>query len=246
MELSTDIALSRLSAQQRELDVTAANLANSSTPGFKSSRVLFNDWLSDQVGTNAPQGERTVAYTQDRATYRELQVGTIQHTANPLDLAIAGNGFFTVATPRGPRLTRSGHFSLQADGTIGDLAGDKLLDAAGQPLRLAPTDTSITVTADGTLSTESGTIGRIGVVQPSDPNRMTAEGSLDLRADTPTAPLAQPQIVQGAVENSNVQPIVETTRMMDEVRSFQFTTQFIQAESDRMQNAIDKMTQSKD
>jgi flagellar basal-body rod protein FlgF len=245
MELPTYIALSRLSAQQRALDVTAANLANSGTPGFKSSRVLFSDWLSNQVGTNAPKGDRTIAYTQDRATYREQQAGVLERTGNPLDLAIAGAGFFTVSTPQGPRLTRAGHFVPQADGTIGDIQGNKLLDAAGQPLRLSPTDADITVTADGTISTESGQVGRIGVVQPTDVNRMTEEGSRNLRADTPTNPVAQPQVVQGAVEDSNVQPILETTRMMNDMRSFQFTSEFIQSESDRMQSAIDKITGSK-
>ncbi len=245
MELPTYIALSRLSAQQRALDVTAANLANASTPGFKASRVQFSDWLSSQVGTNAPPGDRTVAYTQDRATYREQQPGTLSHTSNPLDIAISGDGYFTVATPRGPRLTRAGHFSPQSDGTIGDLAGNKLLDAAGQPLRLSPTDASITITADGSISTESGPVGRIGVVQPADLNRMTAEGAQDLRADTPTTPVAQPKVVQGATEDSNVQPIIETTQMMDDLRSFQFTSQFIQSEADRMQSAIDKITGSK-
>ena len=75
MELPTYVALSRLAAQQRALDVTAANLANASTPGFKASRVLFTDWLSAQTGTSAPAGDRKLAYTQDRATYRDLQPG---------------------------------------------------------------------------------------------------------------------------------------------------------------------------
>ena len=245
MELPTYVALSRLSAQQRAMDVTASNLANGNTPGFKSSRVLFSDWLSNQVGTNAPKGDRSVAYVQDRATYREHLAGVIEHTSNPLDLAISGEGYFTVSTPQGPRLTRAGHFTAQADGSIGDMEGNKLLDAAGKPLRLAPTDADIAITADGAISSESGQIGRIGVVQPTDLNRMTAEGNRNLRADTATNPVAQPKIVQGAVENSNVQPILETTRMMDDLRSFQFTSQFIQAEADRMQTAIDKITQRK-
>jgi flagellar basal-body rod protein FlgF len=72
---------------------------------------------------------------------------------------------------------------------------------------------------------------------------MTAEGARLLRADAATAPVATPKLVQGAVEDSNVQPIVETTRMMNDLRSFQFTSQFLQAEADRMQTAIDKITQ---
>lgn len=245
MELPTYIALSRLAAQQRALDVTASNLANSSTPGFKASRVLFADWLATQVGTASLPGERTVAFTQDRATYREQQPGALQHTGNPLDLAISGDGYFTVSTPRGPRLTRAGRFSPKADGTVGDLEGNTLLDAAGQPIRLAPTDTEITVTADGAISSQSGSIGKIGLVKPADPNRLVPEGSRNLRADSPTAPVPTPKLVQGAVEDSNVQPILETTRMMNDLRSFQFTSEFVQAEADRMQSAIDKITQRK-
>lgn len=245
MELPTLVALSRLAAQQRALDVTASNLANASTPGFKASRVLFTDWLSSQTGTAAPAGDRKVAYTQDRATYREQQTGALQNTSNPLDLAISGEGYFTIGTPRGPRLTRAGHFTQQANGTIGDMDGNALLSSSGAPLRVAPTDTAITVTADGAISTESGEIGRIGVVIPSDANRMTAEGNRNLRADVPTAPVVQPKVVQGAVEDSNVQSVVETTRMMSDLRSFQFTTQFVQAEADRMQSAIDKITARK-
>ncbi len=245
MELPTYVALSRLAAQQRALDVTASNLANASTPGFKASRVLFTDWLSNQTGTEAPVGDRKVAYTQDRATYREQQPGTIQNTGNPLDLAIGGEGYFTVDTPRGPRLTRAGHFTQQANGTIGDMDGNALLSSSGSPLRIAPTDTEITVTPDGTISTESGEIGRVGVVMPSDANRVSPEGSRNLLADAPTAAVTQAKVVQGAVEDSNVQSVVETTRMMSDLRSFQFTTQFVQAEADRMQSAIDKITARK-
>lgn len=245
MELPTYVALSRLAAQQRALDVTASNLANASTPGFKASRVLFTDWLSSQTGTEAQGADRKVSYTQDRATYREQQPGALQNTSNPLDLAISGEGYFTVSTPRGPRLTRAGHFTQQANGTIGDMDGNALLSSSGSPLRIAPTDTAITVTPDGTISTESGEIGRVGVVMPSDANRMTAEGNRNLRADVPTASVTQAKVVQGAVEDSNVQSVVETTRMMSDLRSFQFTTQFVQAEADRMQSAIDKITARK-
>ena len=136
-----------------------------------------------------PRGERQVAFTQDRATYREQTAGTLQHTGNPLDVAISGDGYFTVDTPRGPRLTRAGRFTPQADGTIGDGDGNPVLDGAGQKLRLAPGDTQVTITADGTISSESGQIGRIGVVQPADPNRLTAEGARLLKADADTAPV---------------------------------------------------------
>src|SRR4051794_39678694 len=242
MELPTYVALSRLAAQQRAMDVTATNLANASTPGFKASRVQFSDWLSAQTGTDNLPGQRSIAYTQDRATYRDQAAGTLQHTGNPLDLAVSGEGYFTVDTPRGPRLTRAGRFGPLPNGTLGDSEGNSVLDSAGQKIRLAPADTHVTITADGTISSESGTIGRIGLVKPADANRVTPEGGRVLRADSDTSPVATPKVVQGAVEDSNVQPILETTRMMADLRSFQFTTQFVEAEAERMQNAIDKIT----
>lgn len=243
MQTPTAVALSRLVAQTRAMDVTAGNIANASTPGFRGERVLFSDWLSRQPGVDAPPGGRVVAYNQDRATYRDRQPGALSHTGNPLDLALGGDGFFTVGTPNGPRLTRAGRFELTADGTIADAEGHALLDAAGQALRVSPGDTTLHVAGDGTLSSENGRLGRVGVVRPEDPNRLAAEGATLLRADGPTAPVAAPRVVQGAIENSNVQPVAEMTRMMTELREFQFTSQFVQGEADREQAAVDKLTQ---
>jgi flagellar basal-body rod protein FlgF len=241
MELSTYVALSRMDAQSRALDVVATNIANASTPGFKASHALFSDWLDVQGHVAPTPGGRVVAFTQDRATYRDAQQGPITHTGNPFDLAISGEGFFTVNTAQGPRLTRAGRFSPTADGTLADSEGNPVLDTQGQPIRLAPGDTGVTITADGTVSAQNGPIGKIGVVQPADLNQMQAEGGRLLRADTPTQPVAAPGLIQGAVEDSNVQPVVEITRMMTLLREFQFTSQFIQGESDRQQKAVDTL-----
>ena len=111
MDITSSVAASRLVAQQRVMDVIADNIANANTSGFKAERVQFSDWLSRQSGTAAGAGEPTIAYTQDRATWREQQAGTLTHTGNPFDLAITGEGYFTVETQRGPRLTRDGSWS---------------------------------------------------------------------------------------------------------------------------------------
>jgi len=237
MDITSNVATSRLVAQQRAMDVIADNIANANTPGFRAERVQFSDWLSRQ--STAP--ERTVAYTQDRATWREQQSGTLTHTGNPLDLALTNDGYFTVNTPRGPRLTRDGRFSLLPSGTVADSAGDALLDSNGQPVQLSQTDTIITVAGDGTISSENGQLAKVGVVKPNDPMQLAAEGNTLFRSGSATAPVATPNVVQGAVEDSNVQPVREVTRMMDGERQFQFMIQFIQAESDRQQSVIDKL-----
>jgi flagellar basal-body rod protein FlgF len=244
MDIVSNVAISRLVAQQRAMDVTAVNVANANTPGFKAERMLFSDWLSRQSGSDGPHGDRSVAYTQDRATWRDQQAGTISHTGNPFDLAITSDGYFTVNTPRGPRLTRDGRFGLLPSGTVADSAGNALLDTLGKPIQLSQTDTQITIAGDGTVSSENGQLARVGVGRITDPMRLTAEGNTQFRADAPTAAVASPALVQGAIEDSNVQSVLEMTRMMDGLRQFQFMSQFIQAEADRQQSAIDKLLPS--
>jgi flagellar basal-body rod protein FlgF len=241
MDNSSTIAVSRLIVQQRAMEVSADNLANANTPGYRAERVQFADWLSKQPTGTAARGEPKLDYVQDRATWRESQAGTFEKTGNPFDMAISGEGFFTVSTASGPRLTRAGRFGPLPDGTLADEAGNKLMDVTGQPLRLAATDTQVSIAADGTVSSQSGAIGRVGIVVPADPMQMKAEGARLFQANSPTAQVPAAQVVQGAVEDSNVAPVMELTRMMNLSREFQFTTQFVQAEADRKQSAIDKI-----
>ena len=245
MDNASNVALSFLVAQSRAMDVTAANLANATTPGYRAERMLFSDWLARQHG-GTPPGGGSIVFTQDRATYRDRQAGQFTQTANPLDLAISGEGFFTVLTQAGPRLTRAGHFTLGQDGTVVDEQGNALLDQAGKKLMLAAADTRVTVAGDGTVSSENGQIGKIGVVTASDPNKLQSEGSRLLNAGgTTTAAATAASVVQGAVEQSNVQPTAEAARMMTDLRTFQMLSQFMQSEADLQQSAIDKINQQR-
>lgn len=241
MDISTSIAASRLVAQQRAMDVTANNMANANTPGYKLERVQFSDWLSQQTGVDAPKGGKTIAYTQDRATWRDYQAGALTHTANPLDLAVTSDGYFTVNTSRGPRLTRDGRFALMPNGTLADGCGNSVLDTNGRPIQFSPSDTRISIASDGTVSTQNGQLAKIGVVTVANRNQLVPEGGTLYRADGATSAVSSPGVVQGAVESSNVQPVLEITRMMQDLREFQFVSQYVQAESDRQQSAIDKL-----
>jgi flagellar basal-body rod protein FlgF len=243
MQNVTSIAASRLIAQQRALDVTADNIANANTPGYKAVRTQFSDWISRQHTAATPRGGEAIAFTQDRATWRDFQPGPLSHTGNPLDLAISDAGFFTVSTPQGTRLTRAGRFGLLPDGTVADGTGNALLNTNGQPIQLSPADTQITVAGDGTISSENGQIAKIGVVQPDDPMQLHAVGGDKLSSDSATSPVDRPKLVQGSVEDSNVQPMLEMVRMMNDLREFQYVTQMVEAEDQRQQSAIDKLTQ---
>src|SRR6185437_13226756 len=134
MDLNTAIALSRLAAQQRAMDVTATNIANAGTPGYQAERTVFADWLA-----KTGDGE-SIAFTQDRATWRDTTPGAISRTGNPLDVAISGDGYFTVRTAAATRLPRAGHFELPAGVALVDSLGTQVLDSNGRPIQCAPAD----------------------------------------------------------------------------------------------------------
>jgi len=237
------IALSRLVAQNRATAVIAHNMANADTPGFRAVRPVFSEHLERQRGAAAVPGGEALHFALDGGTWRDGTPGAVRSTGNPLDVAISGEGFFAVGTPRGERYTRAGHFALGADGGVVDGEGNALLDASGNPLRVAPGDTRLVIKGDGTLSSENGEIGRIRVVRFAEPQRMRAEGDRLLAAAPGQAPeeVARPAVVQGALEGSNVNPILEMTRLTVEMREFQFMAQLAEKEGERLTGAVERI-----
>jgi flagellar basal-body rod protein FlgF len=236
------IILSRLTSQMRATQVTANNLANADTPGFRASRPIFAEHVAQQGRVEGPRAGRSVGYSWDRATWRDEAAGPVTRTGNPLDVAISGEGFFSVETARGERFTRAGRFGLAPDGRMVDQQGHAVLNANGQPIAFAPNDTRIEILGDGTIRTENGVVGRLRVVRFEDDQALRAEGDrlFDPDGQAPED-VARPQVIQGAVEGSNVQSVVELTRMMAELREFQLATQFVERETERQQAVIDRL-----
>lgn len=243
MDNTTYIALSRMDTQMRAMTVLGNNLSNASTPGFKADHVLFSDYLVKMKGGYSTPGSATEAYTQDRSTYRDFTQGTLQHTGNPLDIAITGDGFFSVMTSAGVRLTRNGRFQRLSDGTVTDGAGNALLDRTGQPVTLRPEDRTISLAADGTLSTENGVAAELGLVRVENNYTLVGEGNQLFRATTPTTQLENKELRQGMIEGSNVDSMTEMTHLVQLQRDFEITANLVESEATRRQNAIDKITQ---
>ena len=235
------IMLSRLGAQLRSTQVLANNLANADTPGFRAERAVFAEFLQPNAGAAAPPGDRGAAYTVDRATWRDTAAGAISTTGNPFDLALKGDGFFAVETPRGERYTRAGRFVLAGDGKLTDADGNAVLDARGAPVVVGPNDTRVEVRGDGSVRSENGPIGQLRVVRFDDPQKLRAEGARLYASDEPGAPMERPGVVQGAVENSNVQPVSEITALTAQTREFQFAAQFVEREGERLQSAVERI-----
>ncbi|WP_431270168.1 flagellar basal-body rod protein FlgF [Dankookia sp. P2] len=233
------VILSRLGAQQRATQVLANNLANADTPGFQAQRPVFARFIPPAGG--AARGQ-DIAYSVDRATWRETRPGPLTTTGNPLDVALRGEGFFAVENAAGEeRFTRAGRFTLGQDGRLVDAEGNAVLDTSSRPIALGPADSRIEIQGDGTIRSENGAIARLRVVRFEAPQKLRAEGDRLFATEEPPLPMDRPGVVQGAVEGSNVSPVLEMVRMTEEVREFQNAVTFADREGERLQTAVERI-----
>ncbi len=240
MEAASYVALSRQSGLRRQMDIVANNLANMSTSGFKGEKMMFVEHLVKSKGGHKPISER-IAYVRDIATLRDHSEGPIETTGNPLDLAISGEGFFTIQTDQGDRYTRNGRFQLDQGGQLVNQQGFPVLAEGGQPIFFAPGDTNISIARDGTVATDNGDLGKLSLVSFENPQEMRpGAGGLFATEAAPQA-VENPNIQQGMLEGSNVLPIIEMSRMIDVHRTYDNVKKFIEREDDRMRQMVRDM-----
>ena len=241
MENSAYIALSGQSALKRKMSVVANNLANMNTTAYKSESMMFVEHLVKSRGDRSfiPQ---KLTYTRDVAQYQNFTEGPIKNTGNPLDIAIHGDGFFVIETADGERYTRNGHLSLNAEGKLVNFNDQAILSDAGTPFFFGPEDKGIQVASDGTISTKNGEVGKIRVVNFESPqNLQKRAGGLYFSEDQPTD-IARPDILQGSLESSNVNPMSEITKMINVQRAYDSVRIFIDKEDARQKKMVQQLT----
>jgi flagellar basal-body rod protein FlgF len=194
---------------ERRSEVTAHNLANASTDGFKAERVFGR-----LLGAGGEGG--TVAQT---AT--DLRAGTLRTTDNPLDLALGhSEGFLVVNTPAGERFTRGGSFRLDTERRIVDAAGRPLLGENG-PITV-PVGARVAVAADGAVTADGKPLDRLRLERPGAGAALAHEGGTLFVPDAGRRPMAavERQVRQGAVEESNVNPVSSMVDMIAVQRAY--------------------------
>ncbi|MEA2270929.1 MAG: flagellar basal-body rod protein FlgF [bacterium] len=150
MERGLYIAASGMVSEMARQDLIANNLANASTPGYKSDRAIqgsFGDLLLSNTATGAQVGPLGLGSRIERQV-TDMSAAPIRETGEPLDFAIAGDGFFAVQTEQGVRYTRNGQFAAAADGTLVDQRGNRVLGQGNQPVRV-PADGKVDAAAVG-------------------------------------------------------------------------------------------------
>ena len=236
MESPTLIALSRQMALRREMDLVANNIANAHTPSYQREKMIFVEYLAK------PHKGSPLSFVQDFGTARDLSAGQLTKTNNSLDIALSGEGYFAVETERGPRYTRSGRFQLNADRLVTTQQGHPVLSAGGQPIAIPPDATEISIATDGTVSADSQVIDTIGVVTFGEPQKMQREFGNLFTADEQPAPTEETKILQGMLEEANVNAVVEMTRMIEIHRTYSSNQRLLQDEHDRQKQAISRLT----
>ncbi len=245
MENTLLIGLSRQTALKRALDVTANNIANMNTTGFKADGVVFEEHLRSAARGNTFGGaDQRVSFVADRATWHDMRGGSVQETGNPLDLAISGDGFMVVQTPRGERYTRNGALQINANGELVTSEGFQVQSDSG-PIVFQPQDRGIAIAADGTISVAGGTRGKLRLVEFAAPGRLQKDGSSNFTAGAGVQPqaAAKSRVVQGAVEKSNVQSVIEISRMIEITRTYTTIAQLTQGQGDLRRSAIERLAE---
>jgi flagellar basal-body rod protein FlgF len=235
MDSSSYIALSGQSGRDQELAVMANNIANMSTPGFKAERMMFSEYLA-----NEPGGKQ-VSYVAQAGNNHDMSQGPLNHTGNPLDIALSGDGWLAVTTPTGTSYTRSGHFQLDPQGEIITSNGYLLQGDGGAPIVLPNGADGLTISADGTVGTQQGVIGHIPVVNFANPQAMIAEANNLYNSSEPPQPVTTTPIEQGSIEGSNLEPILGMTRLMNAAREMTGIKNFSDAENTRLKTAIERL-----
>jgi flagellar basal-body rod protein FlgF len=239
MDALTISAASGLRARMESLEMLANNLANAATGGYKRDREFYSLYLAPEA-LDGP-GPATLPVIERHWT--DFSQGALRPTANPFDLAISGKGFFTVNGPAGRLYTRSGNFRLSAAGVLVSPEGYPVRSAGGGPLQ-AQSSAPIEVSPDGTVSQDGQVLGRLEIVEFSDPSILGKQGASYFRNTDPNAaPTAASgfEVQQGKLEGSNVAAAEGAVRLVSIMRQFEMLQKAIALGAEMNRRAVEEV-----
>ncbi len=240
MENSIYLGLSRQVTLQRNMNIIANNVANMSTPGFRGQNLMFHEFISDPRGNEDP-----LSFVYDEGQYQLTAPGSVENTGRSLDVALDGPGFFGVQGPAGEIMyTRAGNFSKAADGTLVTQAGFPVAGAGGGNIVIPDGSIEVNIDQTGFVSNQDGQLGQIMVSEFENLQTLDPYGENMYRTTAAPGNPDNTRTMQGQVESSNVKPVVEMTRMIETLRSFQNLQNMMQSENERLRNAIQKLTEN--
>ena len=233
MQQALPVALSAQLALETHLATIADNVANMSTPGHRATHARFEAEVTRAGGPS-------IAFASAGETYIDPSRGTVSATGNALDFAVTGEAWLALETPTGAVLTRDGRFSLDEAGTLRSIEGHAVLGPEREAVVLDPRAGSPRVAADGTIRQNGSIVGAIGLFETDGPPAIRAGSSGFLAINGMRAVLDRPDVAlrQGMIEQSNVDPVVSMTRLIEVSRSFETVANLAQRADGSLSEAL--------
>ncbi len=220
MDSLSIMAASGMRARMDSLDMLANNLANSGAAGFKADRENYNTYIDEQAQGLASDPVLPVVETK----WTDFSQGTITPTGSPVDIALAGDGFVSVAGPNGPLYTRNGNFKVSANGTLQTQEGYSVTGKDGKPVRI-DTAKPLEITQDGVMRQGGQDTGQLALVQFATPQQLTKIGNSYFSPSNNAANAAKPaqrlEVQQGKLEAANVSAPEAAVRLVSILRQFE-------------------------
>ncbi|MDA8157624.1 MAG: flagellar basal-body rod protein FlgF [Deltaproteobacteria bacterium] len=245
------VALSGILAEERKLSIVTNNISNVNTVGYKSSNADFAEFLSPKAVSALNSGEDKPlvdkAYPVTLNTYTDMSQGALKKTGNRLDLAIQGGGYFVVQTPDGIKYTRNGAFSLNQTGELVNQEGFPVMSTNKKPIFLNERGSNITITDSGIINlTDPQTnnelySGQILTVNFKNPEYLSKYGDTLFSATKASGEPVQnqnPDMLQGYVEESNVNEIKGMVQMINVSETYNNMIQVLKSYSQVNNTAI--------
>ncbi len=247
MENPIYIGLSRQVALRAQMDLIANNVANMSTPGYRSQNMVFTEYLEKPKGKNDEYGKQDpLSFVLDYGHYQVNEEGPMQYTGNPLDVALSGPGYFGIQKPGSDETlyTRAGGFQINQLGELVTGRGHHVLSDGGGIITIPQDAKKITIGENGAISTEQGQIGSLMIKEFEDLQALEARGDGNYATEEEGIAAVATRAKQGMIEGSNVKPVLEMTRMIDVTRSYQQTQRLLQSEHERQRTMIQRLSRA--
>jgi flagellar basal-body rod protein FlgF len=242
MENASLVALSRQVVLRRQLDIIANNVANMNTVGFRRETLELEAFEMPEARANTfRRPDRVETFVSDWGTTTDFSPGGLVQSGNPLDVAIEGEGFLAVETPDGERYTRAGNLTIDVDGTLTTQDGYPVMGDGG-PIVFGAEETDISIGRDGSISTNTGPKDVLRLVDFADPATLRHVGENLFAGENPL-PATGARVMQGTIEESNVNGVAEMTRLIEVTRAYEQVARLVKDHDDLRSRAIQRLGQ---
>lgn len=217
------VGLASQEAQIRRLEAIAQNLSNAQSIGYKRSSVTFRHLVQHNTLPST-------SYTQTVGVHMDPKQGSLRYTENPLHVALTTPGYFGVKNPQTGKIfyTRDGRFFRSSEGNLVQGSGFHVLSREGSDIAIPSTATTVTIGEDGAISSNGKQIARIGVFSFDESKNLTPLGANLFTSEIEPTEISKISMVQGTLEESNVEPITESIDLIQVHRLFDSVQKIIE------------------